>query len=122
MFEEMYDDDGAQQRILSREREGSMGKLIYGTSDIEIDDRTLAHLKIVMLTKLRRNESFAFSHVNSVAAGSGRLTVWMNPAVPLEFHFHGSRSPELNREWVEALLSSANSPEGLRVLPEHPHE
>ena len=97
-----------------------MGKLIYGDREIEIEDRTLAHLKIVMLTKLRRNESFAFNHAHDVNSGSGRSTVWVHPSIPLEFTFYGNRSPALNREWVEALLMSANSPEGLRVLPEHP--
>lgn len=97
-----------------------MGKLIYGRREIEIEDRTLAHLKIVMLTKLRRNESFAFNHINDVESGSGRSTVWVHPSVPLQFNFYGNRTPELNREWVEALLMSANTPEGLKVLPEHP--
>jgi len=97
-----------------------MGKLIYGRREIEIDDRTLAHLKIVILTKLRRNESFAFNHVRDPEEGSGRSTLWMHPALPLEFLFYGSRSPDFNREWVEAMLHSANSPEGLRILPEHP--
>lgn len=97
-----------------------MGKLIYGRREIEIEDRTLAHLKIVMLTKLRRNESFAFSHVHDVDSGSGRSTIWIHPTVPLEFAFYGSRSPEFNREWIDVLLQAANSPEGLRVIPEHP--
>lgn len=97
-----------------------MGKLIYGHREIEIEDRTLAHLKIVMLTKLRRNESFAFNHTHDVNSGSGRSTVWVHPSIPLEFIFYGNRSPELNRGWVETLLMAANSPEGLRVLPEQP--
>lgn len=96
-----------------------MGKLIYAGREIEIDDRCLAHLKVVILTKLRRNESFAFNHDNSVEAGSGRITLWMHPSQPLEFQFYGSRRPEFNREWVENMLQSANSAEGLRLLPEH---
>lgn len=99
-----------------------MGKLVYGSREIEIDDRTLSHLKVVILTKLRRNESFAFNHTNSVDEGSGRITLWIHPSIPIEFRFFGSRPPEYNREWVDALLTSSNSPEGLRVLPEHPPE
>lgn len=99
-----------------------MGKLVYSGREIEIDDRLLAHLKIVILTKLRRNESFAFNHENSVDQGSGRLTLWIHPALPLEFRFYGNRRPDYNRDWVEALLQSANSPEGLRALPEHPKD
>lgn len=97
-----------------------MGKLVYAGREIEIDDRSLAHLKIVMLTKLRRNESFAFNHNNSVEEGSGRVTLWIHPSQPLEFRFYGNRRPEFNREWVESLLQAANSPDGLRLLPEHP--
>lgn len=96
-----------------------MGKLIYaGDREVEIEDRTLAHMKIVMLSKLRRDESFAFNWPHSVDSGSGRSTVWIHPSVALEFRFHGNRSPELNREWVEKLLASANSPEGLKMIPE----
>ena len=37
-----------------------MGRLIYGTgdTDVEFEDRLLAHLKVVISTKLRRNEAF----------------------------------------------------------------
>jgi len=97
-----------------------MGTLIYGQGqcELEIDDRTLAHLKVVMLTKLRRNESFAFSWAHGVENGSGRSTVWIHPTIPLEFRFYGSRIPSLNRDWVERLLQTANSAEGMRVVPE----
>lgn len=97
-----------------------MGKLIYGTGEreIEIEDRTLAHLKVVIITKLRRNESFSLSWAHGVESGSGRSTVWIDPAMPLEFEFYGSRTPALNREWIEVLLQSANTAEGLRMVPE----
>ena len=38
-----------------------MGKLIYGapTWSVEFEDRALAHLRIVMIAKLRRAESFS---------------------------------------------------------------
>jgi hypothetical protein len=97
-----------------------VGKLIYGTPSIAVDfdDRALAHLKIVILAKLRRAESFAFSWDYTVAAGSGNTTVWMHPTIPLQFDFLGNRQPQLNRLWVEALVTLANSPSGLRVIPE----
>jgi len=97
-----------------------MGTFIYGQGqrEVEIDDRTLAHLKIVMLTKLRRNEAFAFSWSHGVESGSGRSTVWIHPTIPLEFRFYGSRRPALNRHWVEHLLQAANSAEGLEVNAE----
>ncbi len=40
-----------------------MGTLIYGHGDltVDFDDRTLAHLQVVIGTKLRRRESFLLS-------------------------------------------------------------
>ena len=37
-----------------------MGRFIYDTmaNSVDIDDRTLAHLRIVVMNKLRRSESF----------------------------------------------------------------
>lgn len=97
-----------------------LGKIVYGSgqSEIEIEDRTLAHLKTVMITKLRRNESFALNWTHGMDDGSGRSTIWVHPGVELEFVFYGNRRPERNREWIELLLDAANSAEGLRMIPE----
>jgi hypothetical protein len=98
-----------------------MGYLIYGPTGtkVEIDDRALAHLKVVMLTKLRRGEGFAFSWDKGAENGSGRDTMWLNPSIGLEFQFEGSRQPSLNKLWLEELMASANSGGGLHILPEH---
>jgi len=97
-----------------------MGYLLYGlpAESIEIEDRTLAHIKIVMLAKLRRDESFAFSFEYDLSNGSGRSTVWVHPTIPMQFKFLGSRQAVINRAWLEALIVSANSVDGLRILPE----
>lgn len=97
-----------------------MGYLLYGlpAEAIDIDDRTLAHVKIVMLAKLRRDESFAFSFEYDLSDGSGRSTVWIHPTIPLQFKFLGSRQPAINREWLEVLIVSANSVDGMRLVPE----
>ena len=97
-----------------------MGKFIYGTPSIavEFEDRVLAHLKIVILSKVRRGESFTFSWEYSAAAGSGHSSIWIHPTIPLQFDFLGSKEPQLNRAWVEELVRLANSPAGLRVTPE----
>jgi hypothetical protein len=86
-----------------------MGKLYYGSNghEIEIEDRLLSHLKVVMLAKLRRGESFAFSWTIDPDQGSGRGTVWLSPGVDLEFRFYGTRNPTVNRAWVQALNSTA---------------
>jgi hypothetical protein len=96
-----------------------MGKLIYNVNtSTEIDDRALAHLQIVIVGKLRRQESFAFSWKNPASEGDGRSTIWLAPQLALHFRYSGGRPPAINRQWVEALLASANSPAGLHLLPE----
>ena len=96
-----------------------MGTLTYDVvSKVEFEDRPLAHLQIVIASKLRRGESFNFSWVKDPAMGSGRTTIWMHPAIPLVYDFSGSRQPVINRAWLEALMETANSPTGLRLVPE----
>lgn len=96
-----------------------MGQLIYAsTFEARFDDRVLAHLQIVIVAKLRRQESFAFSWSKSREEGSGRASLWLHPAIPLVFTFHGGRTPTISRAWIDALMSSANSSGGLRIVPE----
>ncbi|KQM82259.1 hypothetical protein [Agromyces sp. Leaf222] len=97
-----------------------MGRLIYNSSprELEIDDRTLAHLRIAILNKLRRSESFSLTWEHGVANGSGRTTLWMHESIPLQFVFSGNRPPKLNRLWIEQLLLTANSASGLQYVPE----
>jgi hypothetical protein len=95
-----------------------MGRFIYDTAanSVDIDDRTLAHLRIVVMNKLRRSESFMFDV--EIGDGSGRRSFWMNPSVPIQFHFFGSRQPRINRLWVEELMQAASGPNGLSIVPE----
>ncbi|PII81367.1 hypothetical protein BMH32_02510 [Leucobacter sp. OLJS4] len=96
-----------------------MGFLIYGgTQEFEFEDRTLAHLKVAITTKLRRQESFLMSWVNPVERGGGRLSVWLAPNIPLVFRFSGGRPPQLNRHWVEILIDHSHTARGLIVMPE----
>ncbi|MEJ1229751.1 MAG: hypothetical protein WDM88_02535 [Galbitalea sp.] len=97
-----------------------MGRLIYGPTGarVEIADRELAHLKVVIITKLRRGEGFAFSWDLGTDRGGGRGTVWLGPAIGLEFQFDGGREASLNKAWLEELMVSANSGGGLHILPE----
>lgn len=95
-----------------------VGRFIYSdaASSFDIDDRVLAHLRIVVMNKLRRNEPFMF-HLDRTD-GLGPKSVWVHPAVPLVFHFFGSRQPVINRAWVEDLMAEASGPNGLTLLPE----
>ena len=97
-----------------------MGTLLYGTSEtaVDIDDRPLVHLQQIIITKLRRHESFSFTWVYPVNEGSGKRSLWMHEAVPLQFVFHGSRAIPLNAEWLQALARSASSTAGLVLTPE----
>lgn len=99
-----------------------MGRFIYGATSesVEIDDRALAHLRIVVMNKLRRSEAFMFDV--EVGDGSGRRSFWIHPSVPLQFHFFGGRSPRINRLWVEDLMQSASGPNGLSIGPEPSEE
>lgn len=97
-----------------------MGKFVYGTPIVvvEFDDRTLAHLKVVIATKLHRSESFMFTWDYGTESGSGHSSVWLHPAIPIQFDFLGNREPSLNRLWLEELTKAANSTGGLRIVPE----
>lgn len=96
-----------------------MGFLIYGgNQEYEFEDRTLAHLKIAITMKLRRQECFLMSWVNPAERGSGRISIWLTPNIPLVFRFSGSRAPQLNKQWLDALAEHAGTPRGLIVVPE----
>ena len=90
-----------------------MGKLIYGTIDIDIEDRLLAHVQVVIVNKLRRGEPLLMSWLDSPSIGNGRSAIWLNPAITLYFKFAGSRTPAIDRDWLRALTESAESSTGL---------
>ncbi|MBN7794475.1 hypothetical protein ACLD0U_11415 [Microbacterium sp. 2216-1] len=98
-----------------------MGLLFYGgnTEPIEIEDRALAHLKVVISTKLRRNESFTLSWQHPADGPTGRSTIWLHPSIPLRFVFSEPETPPLSPEWMNALANSANAHGGITLLPEH---
>lgn len=101
------------------ERQQRVGLFIYrDDTKFEVEDRVLAHLELVITTKLRRDESFAFTWQEDVATGSGRRKVWLHPAIPLVYRFYGNRPPSINRAWIEALMQSADTTAGLVILPE----
>ena len=98
-----------------------MGTMYYGGSamPIGIEDRALAHLKVVVATKLRRNESFTLSWPHPDDQPRGRSTLWIHPSIPLRFVFDDPRPAELSRTWIEELAQSANSSGGISLVAEH---
>lgn len=90
----------------------------YGSDPIEIEDLALAHLKVVVATKLRRNESFTLSWRHPDGQPVGRSTIWLHPSIPLRFDFDDPEQPELNGEWITAMANSASSTGGI-ILIDH---
>ena len=95
-----------------------MGVLYYADQAIAIDDRTLAHLKVAAVTKLRRGESFTLSWMHPPEEVAGRTTIWMHPSIPLRFEFEEPEAPILHREWIENILRSSNSTGGIQLTAE----
>lgn len=99
-----------------------MGRMHYGQDDFssEFDDRTLAHLQIVVSAKLRRQEAFFLSwHADASQSNSqGRTSIWMHPAIPIRFEFETTEPIEIDRDWLERLSISANSNAGMHVTPD----
>ncbi|MET0673208.1 MAG: hypothetical protein ABWY37_06925 [Microbacterium pygmaeum] len=104
-----------------------MGQLIYGmVPAIEVDDWGLAHLQAVMLTKLRRDESFGFSWeartdlpADAAPARRGqRGTIWISRGSSLYFSYDGPRGGPLNARWLTALAESASSSNTFRLVAE----
>jgi hypothetical protein len=97
-----------------------MGRLLYGDAQnpINIDDRVLAHLKVVIATKLRRNESFTLSWRHPDGTPEGRSTIWIHPSIPMRFVFDTIEAPELSRQWIEDLALSAHSTGGIVLVAE----
>jgi len=98
-----------------------VGTIYYGGSatPIHIDDRALAHLKVVIATKLRRSESFTVTWQHPDDQPRGRSTIWLHPSIPLRFVFDDPEPTNLSRAWIEELASSANSSGGITLVAEH---
>ena len=84
-----------------------------------IEDGVLAHLKVVIATKLRRNESFTLSFQHGDDEPTGRTTVWLHPSIPLRFVFGEPVGPELDPQLINDLAASANTSGGIALKREH---
>jgi hypothetical protein len=92
-----------------------VGTLKYDGVTVEFDDRVLAHIEIVVVQKLRRAEPFLMSWRAAGDAGGGRTAIWIQPAARLSFHFVTNAKPEIDRAWLERLMTAANSATGMLV-------
>jgi hypothetical protein len=98
-----------------------VGTIYYGggAMPIHIEDRALAHLKVVIATKLRRDESFTVSWTHPDDQPRGRSTIWLHPSIPLRFVFDDPEPTQLSRDWIEELANSASSTGGILLVAEH---
>lgn len=90
-----------------------MAELAYGAegTPIYIPEHLLAHVKLIVTTKLRRNESFMMSWRH--ADGSGRSSVWLDPSIPLRFTFESADEPRIDHALLARLAAEASSNAGL---------
>lgn len=88
-----------------------MGSLKYDhtAEPILIEDETLAHLKVVIATKLRRQESFMMTWRPVGGGPSGRMTAWIHPAVPLVFAFDAADVPPIDSRRLEDMIHATNA-------------
>jgi len=84
---------------------------------VTIDDRTLAHLRAVIVAKFRRSESFLFTWMADADAVT-QHSVWMHPAISVSFDLDTAAVRPLNPAWLDILTKAANSGPGLTPLPE----
>lgn len=93
-----------------------MGILYYANHEFEFDDVVLAHIQVVITQKLRKREAFFLNWRRSVNVGSGRMSVWISPEVPVSFSGSALRQKDLNQEWIDAMTDASNTTSGIDVL------
>src|SRR3954453_20831137 len=99
-----------------------MGRLIYGARGmhIEVEDRLLAHLQTVVISKVSRNEGFDLSWTEAPAVGSGRRSIWIHPYLELVFEYQDCKRPELDPKMADEMMARAGTNTGLD-LAENAH-
>ena len=92
-----------------------MGSITCAETVVDFDDRTLAHLQIVIVRRFIAGRSVLLSWLDALADGDGRTSIWLTPAAPLHFRFAGSRPRAIDRAWLDLLGRRADSGAGLVV-------
>jgi hypothetical protein len=91
-----------------------VGRLIYrDRATFDIDDRLLAHLRIVIMNKLRRNEGFMLQL--PVNEGVRQASMWIHASNALVLQFYGGREPVIDRELVDQMMHAASGADGLTL-------
>jgi hypothetical protein len=95
-----------------------MGWLMYGRLAIQIEDRTLLHLQVVIDQKLRYDEGFVLRWRIPPVEGSGRYSLWCSRNIPLAFDYERYDSLSVNRAWVQQLLEASYISAGVILVDE----
>jgi hypothetical protein len=90
----------------------------FDTTAVEFDDRVLAHLSLVIVHKLRRQENFLLSWVDPRGAGSGVTSIWVHTGANLSFHLTTQVRHPIDQAWLEALVAATHTPRGLLLVDE----
>ena len=93
-----------------------MGAITYDDVVVEFDDRTLAHLQVVIVQRFTSGRAVLLSWLDALSIGDGRSSMWLTPHAPLHFKFVGSRSPSIDRVWLDQMTRAADSGSGLVVM------
>jgi hypothetical protein len=82
-----------------------MGRLYYdGHPDpVVVDDDELAHVKAVVVTKLRRREGFLLSWTEA----RQRVAIWVAPAIDLRFEFDAVTPPATDPARLERIAAES---------------
>ncbi len=106
-------------RVFAGAQDGGtgMGTLFYGSArtPIRVDDRILAHLKVLTTSKLRRNEGFLLSWTDSAEAGHGRSSVWIQPYSDLHYKFDGNRPPAIDQALLQEMALESMQARGVEL-------
>ena len=101
-----------------------MGILKYSRDAVAVylDDRTLAHLHIVMAAKLREGSSFVVSGLASLARNArdvvARDAVVIEPETPLQITYTEKADCSLNPRWLEAIRAASSKSVGIVLVSE----
>ena len=97
-----------------------MGKFTYGPASLEVgfEDRLLAHIRAVIVTKLRRAECFLFTWEDVSGPEPVQQSLWMHPAIGIRFEVDSAAATPLNKAWLHRLSLTANSEAGLTLCTE----
>jgi hypothetical protein len=82
---------------------------------IDLPDDVLAHVHAVVIAKLRVREPVI---VGWIADGGRHDEVMVNPTMPILARYDGADQPQLDRRWLNRLMSAANAVRGLQLTPE----